>query len=170
MAARLRLVGIPLLRWQGVKGAMGRREGMQVVPMLGGARSAVTSPVPAAPAVLVKEAAPGPYMEGVTMRAGARVAGRTLAVTIARRSSVVGTTREESSSFRSRTRFKDRFHSSAHTWRQFIFVLLEFANLTEEQGQSCALRISKERRGWKERGQRRRGLGRRGDIRENITS
>ena len=73
---------------------------MQVVPMLGGARSAVTSPAPAAPAVLVKEAAPGPYMEGVTMRAGARVAGRTLAVTIARRSSVVGTTREESSSFR----------------------------------------------------------------------
>ena len=116
MAGMLRLVGIPLLRWQGVKGAMGRREGMQVVPMLGGERSAATTPAPAAPAVLVKEAAPGPYMEGVTSRAGALVPGRTVAVNMASSSRVVGTKREESSSLRSLTKFKDRFHSSADTY------------------------------------------------------
>ena len=68
------------------------------------------------PASLVKEALPGPYIEGVRRRGGVRVLGLILAVTMARVRRMRGVRREEKSSFLSRRRFSSRFHSSARIW------------------------------------------------------
>ena len=65
---------------------------MQVVPMLGGSSRFSRRPVsPFAPS-LVKEAEPGPYMDGVSNTGGVFVSGRILAVSIAKIKRIVGIT------------------------------------------------------------------------------
>ena len=63
---------------------------MQVVPMLGGFSRFSSRPVSPLVPVLVKEAEPGPYMEGVSRTGGVFVSGRILAVSIAKIKRMVG--------------------------------------------------------------------------------
>ena len=60
--------------------------------MLGGLSRFSRRPVSPIPPVLVKEAEPGPYMEGVSRTGGVFVSGRIFAVSIAKIKRMVGIT------------------------------------------------------------------------------
>ena len=68
---------------------------MQVVPMLGRSSRFSRRPVSPLAPVLVKEADPGPYMEGVSRTGGVFVSGRIFAVSIAKIKRMVGITFEK---------------------------------------------------------------------------
>ena len=67
---------------------------MQVVPMLGRSSRFSRRPVSPRAPLLVKEAEPGPYMEGVSRTGGVFVSGRIFAVSIAKIKRMVGITLE----------------------------------------------------------------------------
>ena len=71
---------------------MGRVDCMQVVPMLGGSSKFSSKPVSPFDPVLVNEAEPGPYMDGVSNTGGVFVSGRIFAVSIAKIKRIVGIT------------------------------------------------------------------------------
>ena len=74
---------------------MERVDDIQVVPMLGRSSRFSRRPVSPIDPVLVKEAEPGPYMEGVSRTGGVFVSGRIFAVTIAKVKRMVGITLEQ---------------------------------------------------------------------------
>ena len=84
---------------------------MQVVPIPGGFIRAFS--ILLLRLLLVKETAPGPYIDGVNNRLGVLVCGLILAVVIARISNIIGIINDEMINFLSLMKFNDLFSNSA---------------------------------------------------------